>query len=81
MEFKGTVTVKHIVHVLTEDIGSEKLKEQVKKPLTGLRVAQHTGCHLVRPASHVGHGDNPEDPHMLKELWSTRMKLNVAGTL
>ena len=68
MEFKGTVTVKHIVHVLTEDVGSEKLKEQVKKPLTGLRVAQHTGCHLVRPASHVGHGDNPEDPHVLKEL-------------
>ncbi len=68
MEFKGTTSVKHLVHVLTEDIGQEKLKEHVKSPLTGLRVAQHTGCHLLRPAKHVGHGDNPEDPKILKKL-------------
>ncbi|MCW4021115.1 MAG: CoB--CoM heterodisulfide reductase iron-sulfur subunit B family protein [Candidatus Bathyarchaeota archaeon] len=68
MEFKGTITVKHLVHALTEDIGQEKLKEFVKNPLTGLRVAQHTGCHLIRPAKHVGHGDNPEDPKALKNL-------------
>jgi heterodisulfide reductase subunit B len=68
MEFKGTITVKHLVHILAEDIGFEKVKEFVISPLTGLRVAQHTGCHLVRPAKHVGHGDDPEDPKMLKEL-------------
>lgn len=68
MEFKGTTSVKHLVHVLTEDVGQEKLKEHVKSPLTGLRVAQHTGCHLLRPAKHVGHGDNPEDPEILKKL-------------
>jgi heterodisulfide reductase subunit B len=68
MEFKGTTSVKHLVHVLTEDIGQEKMKEHVKSPLTGLRVAQHTGCHLLRPAKRVGHGDNPEDPKTLKNL-------------
>jgi len=68
MEFKGTTTVKHLIHVLTEDIGLEKLKEHVKEPLTSLHVAQHTGCHLLRPAKHVGHGDNPEDPKILKKL-------------
>jgi heterodisulfide reductase subunit B len=68
MEFKGTVTVKHLVHVLTADIGLENLKKYVTKPLTGLRVAQHSGCHLTRPAKHVDHGDNPEDPRMLKDL-------------
>jgi heterodisulfide reductase subunit B len=68
MEFKGTTSIKHLVHVLTEDIGQERLKEHVKSPLTGLRVAQHTGCHLLRPAKHVGHGDNPEDPKILKNL-------------
>jgi len=68
MEFKGTAQVKHLVHVLTEDVGEAKLKEQIKNPLIGLRVAQHTGCHLLRPSKRVGHGDNPEDPKALKRL-------------
>jgi len=68
MEFKGEVSVKHIVHLLTEDIGLEKLGEYVSNPLSGIRVAQHTGCHLVRPAKKVNRGDNPEEPHMLKDL-------------
>jgi len=68
MGFKGAITVKHLVHLLVEDIGFQKVKEFVKSPLTGLRVAQHTGCHLVRPAKHVDHGDDPENPKMLREL-------------
>ena len=68
MEFKGTIEVKHFVHVLAEDIGFEKIKDAVKKPLTNLSVAQHSGCHLVRPAKYVGHGDDPENPTLLKNL-------------
>ncbi|MEM2994677.1 MAG: CoB--CoM heterodisulfide reductase iron-sulfur subunit B family protein [Candidatus Bathyarchaeia archaeon] len=68
MEFTGKIEVKHLVHVLAEDVGFERIKDAVKKPLTGLRVAQHSGCHLVRPAKYVGHGDNPENPTTLKNL-------------
>ncbi len=68
MEFEGTISVKHLVHSLAEDIGFEKVKESIRNPLTGLRVAQHTGCHLLRPAKHIGHGDDPENPKMLKDL-------------
>ncbi|MCD6431784.1 CoB--CoM heterodisulfide reductase iron-sulfur subunit B family protein, partial [Candidatus Bathyarchaeota archaeon] len=64
----GTIEVKHLVHVLAEDVGFEKIKDSVKKPLTEIRVAQHTGCHLVRPAKYVTHGDDPENPTMLKDL-------------
>ena len=67
MEFMGTITVKHLIHVLAEDIGLEKIKETVKKPLNPLRVAQHTGCHVVRPAKYVGF-DDPENPTILKNL-------------
>jgi len=70
IEFRGAIEVKHLVHVLAEDIGFEKIKEAIVKPLTNLRLAQHTGCHLLRPAKHVGHGDDPENPKMLKELIS-----------
>jgi len=67
MEFKGTIEVKHLVHVLTEDVGFEKIKDSVKKPLSSLRVAQHTGCHLVRPKKLI-EKDDPENPTLLKEL-------------
>ncbi len=67
MEFKGTVDVKHLVYVLAEDVGFEKIKNAVKKPLTNLHVAQHSGCHIVRPAKYVGR-DDPENPAILKNL-------------
>jgi heterodisulfide reductase subunit B len=41
-EFKGTIKVKHFVEVLY-DIGAEKINEMVKKELTGMKVACHTG--------------------------------------
>ena len=67
MEFKGTTTVKHLIHVLSEDIGFEKIRESVKKPLNPLKVAVHTGCHVMRPAKYVG-SDDPENPTLLKKL-------------
>jgi len=67
MEFSGTTTVKHLIHVLSEDVGFEKIRESVQKPLNPLKVAVHTGCHVLRPAKYVG-SDDPEDPTLLKEL-------------
>jgi heterodisulfide reductase subunit B len=67
LEYKGTVEAKHIMQVLAEDVGLEKIKEAVKRPLTALSVAEHSGCHVVRPQKYVGF-DNPEDPVILKSL-------------
>ena len=67
MEFKGTITVKHLIHVLAQDVGFEKIKDTVQKPLTQLQVAQHTGCHIVRPGKVIGY-DDPENPTTLKKL-------------
>ncbi|RLI14268.1 hypothetical protein DRO41_06050 [Candidatus Bathyarchaeota archaeon] len=53
--------------MLAEDVGFEKIKDAVKKPLSSLRVAQHTGCHLVRPKKLI-EKDDPENPTLLKEL-------------
>ena len=67
LEFKGTTVVKHLIHVLAEDIGFEKISETIKKPLNPLKVAVHTGCHVMRPAKYVG-SDDPENPTLLKRL-------------
>jgi len=61
------ITVKHFVRMLYEDIGIEKIKASVKKPLTSLKVAAHYGCHYMRPSYLYGF-DNPEIPHTFDEL-------------
>jgi len=67
MEFKGTIEVKHMVQALKEDLGFEKIKNAVQRPLTSLKVAEHSGCHLLRPVKYMG-WDNPEEPQTLKDL-------------
>jgi CoB--CoM heterodisulfide reductase subunit B len=67
MEFKGTVEAKHFIHAFKEDLGFDKIKESIQKPLTGLKVAEHCGCHLLRPTKIAG-WDDPEDPAVLKGL-------------
>jgi heterodisulfide reductase subunit B len=67
LEFKGTVTAKHLLQVLIEDVGLEKIKETVVKPLTNVKVAEHNGCHILRPKEYIGY-DDPEDPKTLKTL-------------
>jgi len=67
LEFKGTVKVKHIIQVLAEDVGFEKIKETIQKPFNPLKVAEHAGCHVLRPAKYIGF-DDPENPTIIKKL-------------
>ncbi|MDF1533989.1 MAG: CoB--CoM heterodisulfide reductase subunit B [Methanosarcinaceae archaeon] len=65
-EFKGTQDVRHIVEYLFQEIGVERIKEAVIKPLD-LKVAVHYGCHLVKP-SHERHLGSVENPTFFDEL-------------
>ena len=65
VEYKGGVSVKHFVEVLYEDVGLDRVKEEVSSPLEGLRVALHYGCHLFREEPG---GDPWRKPNMLREL-------------
>jgi heterodisulfide reductase subunit B len=67
LEFKGTVNAKHLVQVLMEDVGLERIKNSVVKPLTTIRVAEHNGCHILRPREYIGF-DDPENPKTLRTL-------------
>jgi len=67
LEFKGTQNAKHFMQVLIEDVGLEKIKDSVTKPLTMLKVAEHNGCHILRPKEFIGF-DDPENPKTLKTL-------------
>jgi len=66
-EYKGTAQVRHIVTVLRDKVGIERVQASVKKPLKGLTVAIHYGCHLLKP-SEIMRVDNPDYPHVLDDL-------------
>ena len=67
LEFKGTVETKHLLQLLKEDVGVEKIKTSITRPLTGFKVAEHNGCHILRPKEYFDF-DDPEDPQTLKML-------------
>jgi len=67
LEFKGTIETKHLMQALVEDVGLERIKGAVVKPLSMLKVAEHNGCHILRPREFIGF-DDPEDPKTLKAL-------------
>ena len=66
-EYKGEAKVRHLCTVLRDDIGIDKVKESVKNPLEGLRVAIHYGCHLLKP-SEIMQVDDPNHPTILEDL-------------
>jgi len=68
LEFKGTSEVRHLLRFLHEDVGPEELRRHVTRPLRGLKVAVHYGCHYLKPSEVVGGSDDPEVPHTVDEL-------------
>jgi succinate dehydrogenase / fumarate reductase cytochrome b subunit len=57
---------KNFLWLLVEDIGLDRLRELVVRPLTGLRVAPFYGCYIVRPTRRLGYGDFPDRDRYLE---------------
>jgi len=66
-EYHGTVKVKHTIEVLRDDIGFDTIRDAVVKPLTGIKVALHYGCHFLKPSKVRGQGST-ERPRVLDDL-------------
>jgi succinate dehydrogenase / fumarate reductase cytochrome b subunit len=57
---------KNFLWLLVEDIGLDKLRERVVRPLDGLRVAPFYGCYIVRPTKRLGYELYPERDQYLE---------------
>ncbi len=66
-EFQGSKEVKHFLQVLMDDVGLERLKQNVSKSSGSLKVAPFYGCHALRP-SELLRLDDPERPSLLEDL-------------
>lgn len=65
LKYNGTVKVRHLMDVFACDIGPEKVKQFVVKPLTGVKVGCYYGCQVVRPRNDI---DDPECPETMEAL-------------
>ena len=66
--YKGTAQVKHLLWMLFEDIGIDRVKAAMKRKLTGLKVAPFYGCYILRPAEVLGLKEKPERKTYLEQL-------------
>jgi heterodisulfide reductase subunit B len=69
-EYHGTVQVRHLLD-LAHGMGHSGLAPDVKADLSGLRVAPHSGCHVLRPSK----------AHLRERPYAPRMLADVAGWL
>ena len=71
LEYKGNARPKHLLWVLIEDIGLEKLLSLITRPLAGLRMAPFYGCYIVRPTDALEFEENPERQTALEQIIET----------
>ncbi|MBR5253199.1 MAG: CoB--CoM heterodisulfide reductase iron-sulfur subunit B family protein [Clostridia bacterium] len=67
MEYHGEGEVIHFLEMLRDEVGFDKIKEAVVKPLTGKKIAAYYGCLLLRPSS-VLKFDDPENPKIMEDF-------------
>ena len=67
LKYAGGVKVRHYMDIIANDVGFEKIRQQVKSPLKGLRVAPYYGCLIVRPTG-IQRFDDPEHPTSMDKV-------------
>lgn len=59
--------VSHLLMVLDQNVGVDRIKELVTNPLEGVKVACHYGCHALRPSNVTGF-DDPLAPTVFERI-------------
>ncbi|MGC8872557.1 MAG: CoB--CoM heterodisulfide reductase iron-sulfur subunit B family protein [Caldimicrobium sp.] len=65
--YRGSISIKHLLDFYLQSELFEGIKERIKKPLNGLRVATYYGCQYTRPITGE-ETDDPEVPNNLDRL-------------
>ena len=70
LNYSGTVRVKHYLTVLSEDVGTEKIKSKLVNRFKDLKISVIQGCHVLRPRE-ITMFDNSFVPAITEELVQT----------
>jgi heterodisulfide reductase subunit B len=68
-DYRGEVTVLHLLEYLRDIIGFDTVSQAVTVSLRGLKLAAYYGCVLLRPENEIGL-DQPENPSIVEGLIS-----------
>jgi succinate dehydrogenase / fumarate reductase, cytochrome b subunit len=66
--YSGKTNVKHLLWMLFEDIGVDRIRAAIKYKLTGLKIAPFYGCYILRPQDALGLVERPERKTYLEQL-------------
>jgi len=66
-DYDGTLKVVHMLEVLRDSIGFDKVKDAVTRPLGKIKVGAYYGCMLLRPFKDMGI-DRHEGPTIIEDL-------------
>ena len=67
LTYSGDLDIVHFAEWLADTVGAGSLGARVTKPLWGMRIGVHYGCHLLRPQPAV-RWDDPLNPTKVEEL-------------
>jgi len=65
--YKGTSRVRHVATLVRDEAGYDAVRESVVRPLDGMKMAIHYGCHLLKP-SKIMNVDDPNNPEVLEKM-------------
>ena len=68
LEYQGSVDPRHLLWIIVEDIGIDRLRSMVVNPLRGFKFAPFYGCYIVRPTSALGFAEHPEREDSLEQV-------------
>ena len=63
----GTATPRHLIDVLFNEVGTEKISSLIKHRMDGIQIIAQSPCHVLWPNDIMGF-DDPGKPHMLADL-------------
>jgi heterodisulfide reductase subunit B len=68
--YREDLKIRALIDIVVNGIGLRRIREKVKRPLSGLKVACYYGCALVRHPK-ITQLDDTENPQYLDELMDT----------
>jgi heterodisulfide reductase subunit B len=75
LRYNLSLRIRHPLDVLVNDVGIELIKQQAKRNLNGLRIANYYGCQIVRPERGF---DDRENPTTMDHLFEALGAINVS---
>jgi heterodisulfide reductase subunit B2 len=67
MPYRATYQIRHLLDIIFNEVGLDKVRKLVSKPLKKLKVVCYYGCYLVRPPK-VAAFDDPENPQVMDKI-------------